>query len=247
MWVLVMRIFGKVSYLGTNYHGWQKQVNDSSIQEEIEKVLSTILNEQISIYGSGRTDQGVHAKGQTFHFDIDKNIDLSRLRYSVNMLLPKDIHILEFKETDKDFHARFSAKGKHYQYLINVDEFDPFLKDTTMYYPYKFDLNLFKKALELFKGKHDYKNFTSKEEDDDNFIREITSIEVTTDENLVVIDLIGNGFMRYMIRDLIGTALAISTGKESLDYIYKHLDTSKREITSYKADSNGLYLIEVFY
>ena len=117
-----MRLLGQVSYKGTNYQGWQKQKNALTIQEEIEKVLSKILNSKIEINGSGRTDAGVHAQRQYFHFDVKKNdIDLDRLRYSANCLLPKDIFINSIKAVSDDFHARFSAKGKTYTQITIKD------------------------------------------------------------------------------------------------------------------------------
>lgn len=243
-----MKILAKVEYLGTSYHGWQKQPNENSIQEEIEKVLSQILNTEINIYGSGRTDSGVHAKGQTFHFVIDKEVDLSRLLYSSNMLLPNDIHIISFKKVKDDFHARLSAKKKKYSYIINIGDKNPFIYGRSLHYPYPFDHLLFKQALELFKGKHNFKDFTSKEEDEDNFVRTIYSIDTVINEKMIYVDFVGNGFMRYMIRDIVGTALAVASGKENIDYIKKHLDSScDRNITSYKAGSEGLYLIDVIY
>ena len=242
-----MKIFAKVEYLGTSYHGWQKQINANSVQEEIEKVLSQILNTEISIVGSGRTDAGVHAKGQTFHFEVNKEVDLAKLKYASNMLLPDDIHIIELKEVDNDFHARYSAKQKHYRYLINTGDKNPFLFNRTLFYPYPFDIVKFIECLDKFEGTHNYQDFTSKEEDEDGFVRTIYSIDVKQEKDSVSIDLKGNGFMRYMIRDIIGTCLAIASGKEDISYITKHLDSANREIVSYKAGSEGLYLIDVIY
>ena len=242
-----MKIFAIVEYLGTAYHGWQRQNDEASVEEEIEKVLSKIFNKEIIIYASGRTDAGVHAKGQTFHFTIDKEVDLSRLLYSVNLLLPDDIHIKCFKEVSDDFHARYSAKGKHYQYLINTGDKNPFIFNRTLYFPFSFDLDIFKDCLSQFVGTHNFQDFTSKEEDEDGFVRTISSIDVKVDGDIVIVDLIGNGFMRYMIRDIIGTSLAIARGKESRDFIKKHLDSKSREIVPHNADSEGLYLIDVIY
>ena len=242
-----MKIFAKVEYLGTSYHGWQKQINANSVQEEIEKVLSQILNTEISIIGSGRTDAGVHAKGQTFHFEVNKDVDLAKLKYASNMLLPDDIHIIELKEVDNDFHARYSAKQKHYQYLINTGDKNPFLFNRTLFYPYPFDIVKFIECLDKYEGTHNYQDFTSKEDDEDGFVRTIYSIDVKQEKDSVSIDLKGNGFMRYMIRDIIGTCLAIASGKEDISYISKHLDSANREIVSYKAGSEGLYLIDVIY
>ncbi len=242
-----MRLFAIVSYLGTSYHGWQKQPGDLSVQEEIEKVLSKILNTPVDIYASGRTDAGVHALGQTFHFDVDKDVDISKLRYSANMLLPPSIVLKELKEVDDDFHARFSASGKTYRYSLYFGERDPFLEGRSCFYPYEFDLDLFKYAFAKFMGTHNYQDFTSKEEDQSDFYRSISSISVSKRDKELFIDISGNGFMRYMVRFIIGTALAVASKKEPLDFIDKHLDSKKRNIVSYKADASGLYLLEVIY
>ena len=242
-----MKIKAIVEYLGTSYHGWQKQNNANSVQEEIEKVLSQILNTEVTIYGSGRTDAGVHAKGQVFHFVIDKEADLNRLLYASNMLLPNDIHIKSFELADDDFHARYSAKKKHYRYLINIGDKNPFIFGRTLYYPYPFNITKFIECLDMFIGTHNYQDFTSKEEDENNFIRTIDSIDVKQEEDALSIDLVGDGFMRYMIRDIIGTSLAVASDKEDISYIKKHLDSTNREIVSYKAGSEGLYLIDVIY
>ncbi len=242
-----MKILAKVRYLGTSYHGWQKQNNAISVQEVIENKLSQVLNEEVCIYGSGRTDAGVHALGQTFHFSVDKEVDLNRLLYSLNMILPRDIEILSFEEVDESFHARYSAKKKHYQYKIYLAGKNPFYEGKVYFFPYSFDFNLFEKALKKFVGKHDFKDFTSKEEDEDSFIREIYDINVNKKDSIVTIDLFGNGFMRYMIRFIISTALQIATNKEDISFIDNHLDKGDRDIISYKAPSEGLYLAEVIY
>lgn len=245
-----MRLFAKVSYKGTNYSGWQKQPNCKTIQEEIETQLSKYFNRPITIYGSGRTDAGVHAYGQTFHFDIDVNeIDLDRLLYSINQMLPDDIKILDIDEVDENTHARFSAKGKIYSYTMLLMSKDPFLKDMVYLYPKKIDVNRLKEVLSHFEGKHNFKNFTSKEEDEDNFVREIYSIQVEDHEDLINITLYGSGFMRYMIRFIIGEALFVSED-ESIDmsYIDDLLDeNSERHVVTHKAPACGLNLINVIY
>ena len=242
-----MKILAKVSYLGTNYHGWQIQPNGLTIQEVIESTLSKILNTPTKIYGSGRTDAGVHALNQAFHFELNKDFDLERLKYSLNSLLPDDISINSLDKVSDDFHARFSAKKKHYQYRINTLKKNPFLYQTTAYYPYPFDMTKFMQALDLFVGEHNYQNFTSKEEDEDSYKREIYDIKVVVEEEYISVDLIGNGFMRYMIRDIIGTCLAVASGKEELTYITDRLDTDKDMHTAYRASPEGLFLIDVIY
>lgn len=245
-----MRLLCKVSYKGTNYQGWQKQPNAPTIQETIEKVLSQILNTEINIYGSGRTDAGVHAINQYFHFDLEKDADLGRLRYSTNCLLPDDIFISEIKVVSDDFHARFSAKTKTYSYLIRLGERNPFDYELTTNIPYDIDINLLSDILKEFVGEHDFKDFTSKEEDDNSFVRQVISVDVAfkAESNQFVITLTGNGFMRYQIRNMVGSAIAVASGKENRDFIKYHLSNKKeREIVSYKAEPNGLYLSDVNY
>ncbi len=245
-----MRLLCQVSYKGTNYQGWQKQKTAPSVQEEIEKVLSQILNTEINIFASGRTDAGVHAQRQYFHFDTNSNMDLNRLRYSANCLLPKDIFINEIRQVSDDFHARYSAKGKTYTYLMRLDERNPFNYELETTIPYEIDIDLLIESLKLFEGTHNFQDFTSKEEDEDNFVRTIYSIEANYIEQTkqMIISIKGNGFMRYTIRNIVGTALAVASKKEDISFIEYHLSKKdKREIVSYKAPAEGLYLVDVNY
>ena len=242
-----MKILGICSYKGTNYYGWQKQVGFISVQSKIEEVLSQIYDQQIVIYGSGRTDAGVHALKQYFHFIIDKDKDLSQLVYAMNKMLPEDIQILSLEKVDEDFHARYSAKRKIYEYHILNRNKNPFIYDQAWLYPQTFDLKLFQEALNKFVGEHCFQDFTSKEEDENNFVRAIFSIDVKKDDDMIKIIFEGNGFMRYQIRNMVGTALVVATGKESLAFIDRHLDSKKREIVAYKSPACGLYLVDVLY
>ena len=243
-----MRILGVCSYRGTNYYGWQKQVGFVSVQSTIEEVLSKVYNTSITITGSGRTDAGVHALRQYFHYDTDKEKDLKQLAYALNKMLPEDIKILSLEVVDDDFHARYSAKKKIYRYQIVLNNKDPFQNDLAFVYPMDFDFDLFKEALSKFVGKHNYQDFTSKEEDEDGFVREIYEITATKNNNDVSIEFIGNGFMRYQIRNMIGAAINVANKKESISFIDYHLKEDKqREIISYKAPANGLYLVDVLY
>ena len=244
-----MRIKAIVKYKGTNYHGWQKQVGDRTIQGVIEEVLSKVLDTPINIYASGRTDAGVHALGQVFHFDINKdNIDLDRLRYSINMMLDNNIEILSMEKADDNFHSRYDAKVKKYEYKIKLKSKDPFEYETSYVCPYPMNISLFKKAILKFVGKHDFRNLTSKEIDDEqDFIRDIYSIELKKNKDKISIIFTGNGFMRYMIRYMVGVALAIAQNKEDISYIDNILDNKERKIVSYKAPAEGLYLVEVKY
>lgn len=243
-----MRIKGIVKYKGTSYYGWQKQDNKVTIEGKIEEVLSKILSEDINILASGRTDAGVHAFGQVFHFDTNSEMPLDKMIYATNCLLPKDIAIVSFEKVDDNFQARYDAKGKHYRYIIDFNNKNPFSYETTYNCLLNTDKELFKSNVLKFIGKHDFKDFTSKEEDEGKFIRTITDITIKDDDNILTIDLYGDGFMRYMIRFIIGASLAVAWGKEDNNFIDYHLsDKDVREIISYKAPPQGLYLVEVIY
>ena len=244
-----MRLLAKVKYKGTNYAGWQRQPNVLSIQEVIENELSKYFNTEITIYGAGRTDAGVHAFGQRFHFDVDvSDLDIDRLLYSINRMLPDDIQIDDIEQVDDDFHARYNAKSKTYNYLISFESKSPFFYETCYLYPKKFDFEKFKSALNHFLGKHNFKNFTSKEEDQDNFVREIYCIDAFKDDELISVTLKGSGFMRYMIRFIIGYAIDVASNKydeESIDDLLE--EDSERHIVSSKAPAQGLILVNVEY
>lgn len=245
-----MRILATVSYNGTNYQGWQKQPNGITVQEVIEKDLSQFFNREISIYGAGRTDAGVHALGQRFHFDVDADeVDLDRLQYSLNMMLPPDIKIEDLDQVEDDFHARYSAKGKIYGYSILLDSKDVLFYQLMWLCPYNIDKDLLKETLTHFIGVHNFKNFTSKETDEDNFVRKINNISTNfSSEKEVSITFNGEGFMRYMIRYIVGTAIEVARGKMSIDEVDKLLDDkSERNIVSDKAPACGLVLLDVIY
>ena len=248
-----MRVFCVVAYKGTNYYGWEKQIGQDSVQEQIEKAIGKILNTEINIYASGRTDAGVHASGQTFHFDInEKKYETSELMYRINCVLPVDIKLTSLEYLDnEEFHSRYNAKSKEYQYRLSLSAKQPFRYDVCwLLKTSDFDRDLFKQAIKKFEGQHDFSNFTSKEEDKDNFIREIYTINVGFDEENeeITVNFIGNGFMRYQIRYMVGTAVAVATKKEKMSFIDDKLTKTKiRSIVSYKAQPQGLCLVKVNY
>ena len=242
-----MRYLVKVSYDGTRYGGWQIQPDAISIEEEIEKVLSKLLNTRVKIYGSGRTDAGVHAHGQTFHFDSPKELNIDKFRYSFNCLMPADIYALYIEKKSDDFHARYDAKSKRYNYLINIGEYDPFLDHHVYQLGRALDIDKMKGASKKFVGEHNFQNFTSKDEDQSNFVRNIYSIDISKDKNIIKLSFVGSGFMKYMVRMIVGTLIEIGLGRLDSSYIDENLDKNERKVTSYKAPSEGLYLEEVTY
>lgn len=245
-----MRYLAIVSYRGTNYCGWQKQNVSKlpSIETTIEEVLSRLLNKETIIYGSGRTDAGVHALGQTFHFDSPKELDEARFMHSLNELLPEDIRILDLKKVADDFHARFNAVGKTYLYKIrNAKVSNAFKSDLEYTLGQKLDVEKMKEAAQEFVGEHNYQNFTSKEEDDQKFLRNIGDISINFEKNDIEISLTGNGFMRYMVRMIVGNLVQVGLGKLTVKDIQNALENPVRKPSSFKAPAHGLYLKEVIY
>jgi tRNA pseudouridine38-40 synthase len=245
-----MRYLGIVSYRGTNFCGWQKQTVSKlpSIEETIEKVITRILSNDTKIYGSGRTDAGVHALGQTFHFDSKKELNVDKFGHSLNELLPEDIRIQSIIKVSNDFHARFNAKSKTYLYKIkNSKVSDPFKSDLEYTLGQKLDVEKMVEASKIFVGKHNFQNFTSKEEDEQKFSRNIGEITINSDKNDIEITLKGDGFMRYMVRMIVGNLIQVGLGKMTSSDVKKALENKERKPSSYKAPAHGLYLKEVEY
>lgn len=242
-----MRYLCIVEYDGTSYAGWQIQPDAVSIQETIEKVLSKILNIETKIYASGRTDAGVHAYGQTFHFNSKEISDTGKFLYSLNSLLPDDIYVTSMKCVDDDFNARISAIDKTYIYILNMGEFDLFNRNYVYQLMNQLNIEKMIEASKCFLGEHNFQNFTSKTEDENNFTRVIYKLNIEKENNIVTFTFNGNGFMKYMIRFIVGTLIQVGLGKLNLDEINNLINTKERHIVSYKAPANGLYLVNVNY
>lgn len=243
-----MRYKVTVAYDGNNYAGFQSQINALAIQDVIEQALYKIFREKIRIVMSSRTDAGVHAKGQVFHFDSDKQKDLGKLKYSFNCLLPKDIHVLNVENVSEDFHARFSVKTKTYEYIINTGEYDVFLDGYAYQCHYKLDLDLMKKGAELFLGTHDFTSFnTSSLKDYPNQIRTISQFKITKSKDLIKITVTSTGFLRNMVRIMVGTLIDLARGQKQLKEVKNMIDHPSKSTRRYNADPHGLYLIKIRY
>lgn len=242
-----MKALGIIEYDGTNFLGFQSQKKGRTVEGCLEKALEILFDEPVNIHGAGRTDTGVHARGQTFSFSLPSKRDLQDLLLSLNRLLPKDIHVVSLKEVPESFDARHSAKGKHYSYSLHYGERDPFAKFEWQLEVPGFDPDLFKKAILLMEGKHDFSSFTTKGEDPHSFVRTIWKIVIKEKEEHIRVDLYGDGFMRYMVRIMVGTAVKCAYGKISLEEVASALSNKKRKPFSYLADPCGLVLEEVYY
>lgn len=243
-----MRYLVTFSYDGSKYNGYQKQVNVKTIQEELERVLTTINNNNIvSVVASGRTDRGVHAINQKAHFDINVNITTDKLKMAMNSMLPKDIYVKNVVEVDSDFHARYNVKSKEYVYKINLGEYNPIEKDYIYQYNRKLDIDSMEKAIKLYEGNHNFKSFVAADDIRDNYERTIikTNIEIIND--IMTITFVGTGFLRYMVRNLVGLLIEIGEGKRTIEDINKIFEAEDRKACGKTAPSEGLYLKDVYY
>ena len=214
-----------LAYDGRNYAGFQSQKNATAIQDIVEGAIERVFSEKIRIIMSSRTDAGVHAYGQVFHFDTDKEKDEGKLKFSLNSLLPDDIHVVEVKKVSRDFHARYSVKKKTYEYLINLGEYDVFLKGRAFQCFYKLDVDLMKEGAKLFLGEHDFSSFnTSSLKEYPNQVRNITEFSITRKKDILKIRVTSSGFLRNMVRIMVGTLIDLGRGKKSLDDIKDMLE-----------------------
>ena len=243
-----MRVKAIISYNGTRYYGFQTQRDELTltIEDVIEKTLSSLFNDNVEIVGSGRTDKGVHALGQVIHFDLNRDsLDVYKMLYAINRLLPSDIAFKSLEVVEDDFHARFNAKSKHYRYIINTGIKDPINKDLCYNLCRKLDENLIRSGMKLFIGNHNFINFCTN--DEGPFEREIYDFRLKIEEDKFIFDIYGNGFRRYMVRMIIGTLIELGLKNISLDDIEKLLSGEALHRVRYKAPSEGLYLVEVNY
>ena len=237
-----------VAYDGINYIGWQTQPHGPTIQESIEKTIFKISKLHTNVIGSGRTDGKVHAKGQCFHFDSQFSLDAIMWKKALNGHLPKDIRILTCEEVSNKFHARFSAKEKHYDYLINIGDYDVFQKDYAYQCFYKLDLEKMIEVSKLFVGKHDFTAFCANSlEANPNQVRTIDSIDFSVVNNVVTISFKGKGFLRYMVRMLVGTMIEVARGRVSVDEVIKIMKEKDKTSCKFNAKPYGLYLMDVKY
>ena len=243
-----MRYLMTFSYDGTNYYGYQKQLNKVTIQGEIEGVLYKVCgNKKVSIHSSGRTDAHVHAINQKAHFDIEKDINIEKFKHSLNSLLSDSIYVKSIEKVDDDFHSRYSIKEKSYIYKINMGEYNPFERNYVYQYNKPLNIELIEEAIKYLIGTHNFKSFTKSSSLKDDYVRTIYSICIENKDNILTITFTGSGFLKYMIRNIVGTLIDVGSGKINPVDIKNILDMQNRECASFTASPNGLYLLDVKY
>lgn len=238
------RIKCVVAYDGTSFFGFQKQQNDITIQSKIEEAICKVSKEKVNIHSSGRTDAGVHALNQVFHFDTSSVIDSEKWRIVINANLPKSILIKDSIRVPQSFHSRYDSVSKEYMYIINTKEYTPTNRNYEWFVK---DIDIKRLKLEVSKivGAHDFRSF-AKVSDDVLTTREILEASVEVIDDKIKIYLRGTGFLRYMVRNIVGVLVDISTQNTTLD-ILEVINKRDRDFAKNTAPACGLYLKEVKY
>jgi tRNA pseudouridine38-40 synthase len=234
-----MRVLFTLQYLGTRYAGWQTQTNALSIQQVFEEALATMFAAPLRVHGAGRTDAGVHALAQRAHVDVPFEIPSRGLILGLNQILPHDIRVTAAETVADDFHARFSARSKTYQYRIwNAEVADVFAQETHVHVAKPLDVALMHRAAQALAGTHDFRAFTVAEPEVESTVRTITSIDVVRDGDAVHITATADGFLRSMVRRITGSLIEAGRGRA---------DALSFDEARWTAPAKGLVLVEVGY
>ncbi|RBP67434.1 tRNA pseudouridine38-40 synthase [Alkalibaculum bacchi] len=237
-----------IEYDGSNYCGWQVQKNGVSIQEVLNKAIQKITKEDIYITGSGRTDAGVHALGQSAHFKTQTSIPINKIPFAINSQLPKDIRIQDAIERNIDFHSRYSAVGKIYEYKILNSEHGSALDNNRMYHiRERLDIDKMRQAAKYFLGTHDFTGFSSVHSSVINKVRTIDYSDFDIDGTHIIYTVRGNGFLYNMVRIIIGTLIQVGKGKIDHEDIPMIIGSKERAKAGPTAPAHGLYLQKVLY
>ena len=238
-----------LEYEGTRYSGWQFQTNQVSIQGILESKLHKITKEKIRVIGSGRTDAGVHAEGQVAHFQTSSTMKLVEILKALNSLLPPDIVVKKVEEAKPDFHAQISATRKTYRYTILNRDYPSALQGRVAHYIAIPVLNVtaMRKAARYLVGKHDFKSFQSSGCTAKTTMREIYRLSITKKDDFITITVDGSGFLKYMVRIIVGTLIEIGWEKWPPERMKVVLKSKDRLMAGPTAPSRGLCLVKVVY
>ncbi|ALC88372.1 tRNA pseudouridine synthase A [Bacillus sp. FJAT-18017] len=238
-----------ISYDGTGFAGYQVQPGKRTVQGELEAALTKLhKGENVKVTASGRTDAGVHAKGQVIHFDSPLSIPEKRWPVALNSLLGGEIVVLSATKSASGFHARFDAKGKEYRYFLHLGEHkDPFIRNLAYHYPYSLNIDAMKEAAFHLCGTHDYSSFCASNTDVKDKVRTVSRITFSKEEDRLVMVFSGNGFLYNMVRILTGTLLEVGTGTRKPGDMKELLEARDRTRAGRTAPSHGLYLWKVHY
>ena len=242
-----MRYFVWFGYDGAAYHGWQIQPNGNSVQEELQRGLSTLLREEISVTGAGRTDAGVHARVMVAHFDTEKALDCRQLVYKLNRLLPQDIAVDRVEQVSDDLHARFSATSRTYHYYIHTRK-DPFRRAYSCEMHYDLDFAKMNEAGRILTTYEDFGAFCKAHSDVKTTLCQVTKAEwIQTSDSSWYFEITANRFLRNMVRAVVGTLIDVGRGKLTLDDFKKVIEGKQRSEAGESMPANALFLEEIVY
>ncbi|MBV9769898.1 MAG: tRNA pseudouridine(38-40) synthase TruA [Bryobacterales bacterium] len=240
-----------LSYDGTDYHGWQVQPGLPTIQGALEQAIGHIEGQSVQVAGSGRTDAGVHATGQVAAFSLENPIPVNNLRRAINRLLPRDIRVLDIEEVAPDFHPRFQAKRKTYEYRIFRGEIcSPFERRYVCHHPYPLMIDEMIAAAPLLEGEHDFRAFAASDDRDqleNSNVRTIFCSRLTVEGERLIYRVSGSGFLKHMVRNIVGVLLEVGKGNVDQSGILARLEPQRRIAAGPTAPARGLFLISVDY
>ncbi|MBN1958071.1 MAG: tRNA pseudouridine(38-40) synthase TruA [Desulfuromonadales bacterium] len=242
------RIKLTVAYDGSDYVGWQYQPNGISVQQRLEQAIERLTGQIHAVYSSGRTDAGVHARGMVCHVTTEKTLPVSAWCEGVNRFLPETIAVRRAERVDESFHARFSARGKVYRYTILRDAIrSPLDRLTSWQVKFPLDVVRMKSAGEHFVGQHDFASFRTSGCAAETTVREVFSVTFSENSSLLCIDICGSGFLKNMVRMMVGTLVEIGRGKRPGNDIRQLLSAPGSAAPALTAPAHGLCLMEVLY
>ena len=238
-----------LEYDGTQYRGWQSQKGRGiTIQDVLEEKIAKITGDRSSILGAGRTDAGVHARGQVANFQTSHTIDCNSLLRALNSIPPPDIIVSDVQDVPQDFHARYCAQEKQYRYrILNRSVPDPFESRFSWHLRYVLDQEKMQNAASVFVGKKDFASFRGAKCGAKTTQRDLKQLKITRDRSMIVFDLVGNGFLRHMVRNIVGTLVEVGKGKLSPDDIENIFAACDRRAAGPTAPAHGLFLMSVTY
>ena len=237
-----------VEYDGTAYAGWQRQPDQPTVQAAIEDVIQRVVQIHVPVTGAGRTDAGVHALGQVVSFRSDKALSEAEWLRALNGLLPQDICVRSVETVAEDFHARFSAREKQYEYrILNRSDRSALDRDRAWHIRGRLDLDAMREGANLLVGRHDFSSFQGHPTDTDNPVCDLRTLSIIQDQDLIRIEARADRFLKQMIRAVVGTLVEVGQGKRTPQSVKDILEAKDRRSAGLTAPAHGLYLVQVIY
>ena len=237
-----------IEYDGTAYAGWQRQPNHPTIQAVLEDALTKITQQHITVVAAGRTDSGVHALGQVVSFESDKILDSAQWRPALHRYLPKDISVISSEEAPEDFHARYSAKGKIYEYQVSTQAFRPALNRYRVWHlPHTLDTEAIQQAIPDLCGTHDFTSFRGQRSQTLNPVCTISHLSLRSEIRSFTFRIAGDRFLKHMVRNIVGTVIEVGQHKRPSNSLQEVLLAKDRRAAGRTAPPHGLYLTQVLY